>query len=85
MKRLAAFLTAVPLLVAVPAWSNQCPLLIKQLTDETAKLPATDPRLGKVKALIDEARKLHAEGSHTKSIAAADEAAKVLGITLKKN
>jgi hypothetical protein len=70
--------------LAAPAGAFQCPLLVKQLTDRVATLPPDDPKVKQAKPLIDEARKLHAEGSHAKSIAAAEEAAKVLGIQLKK-
>jgi hypothetical protein len=35
--------------------------------------------------LVDQARKLHAEGKHADSIAKVDEAAKLLGVTLKKS
>ncbi len=72
------------LVAAAPAGAFQCPLLVKQLSDAAAKLPPDDPRVKKARPLIDEARKLHAEGSHAKSIATADEAAKALGIELKK-
>jgi hypothetical protein len=75
---------ALPMMLAGPAAAFQCPLLIKQLTDQVAKLPPADPRVAKARPLIDDARRLHGEGSHAKSIAAADEAAKVLGIELKK-
>ncbi len=74
----------LPLALVAPAQAFQCPLLIKQLTDQVAKLPPDDPRVKKARPLIEEARKLHAEGSHAKSIAAADEAAKALEIELKK-
>jgi hypothetical protein len=83
--RLLAVLVLVTLAWVAPAPAFQCPLLIKQLNDQVAKLPPDDPAVKKAKPLIEEARKLHGEGSHAKSIAAADEAAKVLGITLKKN
>lgn len=71
--------------LAHPAWAFQCPLLIKQLNDQVAKLDATDPKAKQAKPLIEEAQKLHAAASHAKSVAKADEAAKVLGIELKKN
>lgn len=71
--------------LADPAWAFQCPVLIKQLNDQVAKLGATDPMAKQAKPLIEEAQKLHAAGSHAKSVAKADEAAKVLGIGLKKN
>jgi hypothetical protein len=83
--RFLAVLVLVMLAWVAPAAAFQCPLLIKQLNDQVAKLPPDDPAVKKTKPLIEEARKFHAEGSHVKSIAAADEAAKVLGMTLKKN
>ncbi len=75
----------LPVVLAGPAFGFQCPLLVKQLTDEVAKLSPDDPKVKRAKPLVEEARKRHAEGSHAKSIAAAEEAAKVLGIQLKKN
>jgi predicted PurR-regulated permease PerM len=83
--RALAIAVLVTVLLTTPAAAFQCPLLIKQLSDQVATLPADDPTVKRVKPLIEEARKLHAEGSHAKSIATAEEAAKVLGITLKKN
>ena len=83
--RILAVLVLAMLAWITPAAAFQCPLLIKQLNDQVAKLPPDDPTVKKAKPLIEEAKKLHGEGSHAKSIVAADEAAKVLGITLKKN
>ena len=82
--RVLVIAVAAIALLAGPALGFQCPLLVKQLTDQVAKLPPDDPRVKRAKPLIEEARKLHGEGSHAKSIAAAEEAAKVLGIQLKK-
>jgi hypothetical protein len=84
-----ATVAAVAVLLAVSglpssASAFQCPLLVKQLADQVAKLPPDDARVKQATPLIAEARKLHAEGSHAKSIAAAEEAAKALGIQLKK-
>jgi hypothetical protein len=76
-----ALLTAT----AGPALAFQCPLLIKQLNDQVATLRPDDPRVKPARALIEEARKLHGEGSHAKSVSKADEAAKLLGIQLKKS
>jgi hypothetical protein len=84
MRFVPIVILALPIVLVGPAHGFQCPLLIKQLTDEAAKLPPDDARVKKARPLIDEARKLHAEGSHAKSIAAADEAAGALGIQLKK-
>jgi hypothetical protein len=70
--------------LATAAVANQCPLLIKQLTDAVATRGPDDARAKTARGLIEQARKLHAEGRHAASIAKADEAAKVLGITLNK-
>jgi hypothetical protein len=72
-------------LAASPAMAFQCPLLIKQLKDHAAKLGADDARAKQARALIDEAQKLHSEASHARSVAKAEEAAKLLGIELTKN
>jgi hypothetical protein len=87
MKKPAVTLIAALALAlgASPAAAFQCPLLIKQLKDQVAKLGAGDARAKQVQALIDEAQKLHSEASHAKSVAKAEEAAKLLGIELKKN
>jgi hypothetical protein len=81
MKKL---LTAVAMvgLLAGPALANQCPLLIKQIMDATAG--KTDEASQKAVALANEAKALHDAGKHAESIAKADEAAKVIGLTLKK-
>ncbi len=62
-----------------PAWANSCPKLIKE-----AKGLLADAKLGKgdqnkVKALIDEAQKLHDSGSHGDSVKKAKEALALLG------
>jgi hypothetical protein len=69
-------------LVAGPAFANQCPLLIKQIMDATAG--KTDDASKKAVALANEAKALHDAGKHAESIAKADEAAKVIGLQLKK-
>ncbi len=71
-------------LLASPAMAFQCPLLIKQLNEAVAKMKADNPKVKQGKELIAEARKLHDTGKHSESIAKADEAAKVLGVTLTK-
>jgi len=83
VKALAIAVLALALL-ASPAMANQCPLLIKQLNDAVAKMKADDPKVKQGKELIAEAQKLHDGGKHADSIAKADQAAKVLGVTLKK-
>ena len=79
---LIALLTVA--LLATAAAANQCPLLIKQLSDAVAARAPDDARARTARGLIEQARKLHAEGRHAESIAKADEAAKVLGITLTR-
>ena len=71
-------------LLAGSAAATQCPLLIKQLTDAMAAMSPDDAKVKTARALVEEARKLHSEGRHADSIGKADEAAKVLGISLKK-
>jgi hypothetical protein len=85
--RLARSLAAATLALAAlagPAGASQCPLLIKQLKDAIAKLPAGDAKAKQAQALVDEAQKLHDSASHAKSVEKADEAAKVLGVSLTK-
>jgi hypothetical protein len=83
MKGLLIALTIVGLL-ATSATANQCPLLIKQLTDAMATMSGDDAKVKAARTLVEQAKKLHAEGRHAESIAKADEAAKLLGVTLKK-
>jgi hypothetical protein len=87
MKAMGTAMVTVALAVALagPAVGFQCPLLIKQLADQVARLKPDDAKVKPARALIEEARKLHAEGSHAKAVAKADEAAKLLGIELARN
>jgi hypothetical protein len=72
-------------LLVTSAAAFQCPLLIKQLTDAMAPMNAQDAKVKTARDLVEQARKLHAEGRHADSIAKVDEAAKLLGVTLKKS
>ena len=72
-------------LLVTPAAATQCPLLMKQVTDAMATMNAQDAKVKTARELIEQARKLHAEGRHADSIARVDEAAKLLGVTLKKS
>lgn len=83
-KTLAIAILALSVMTA-PALAFQCPILIKQLNDQVAKLDANSPKVKQAKVLIEEAQKLHSSGNHASSVAKADEAAKVLGVELKKN
>ena len=73
---------AVIAFAAAPALANQCPLLIKQIQDATAG--KTDDASKKAAARAAEAKALHDSGKHAESVAKADEAAKVINLTLKK-
>jgi hypothetical protein len=81
MKALAMGLM-VFMLAAGPALAFQCPLLIKQIQDATAG--KTDDASKRAVALANEAKSLHDQGKHAESVAKAEEAAKVINLTLKK-
>ena len=73
---------ALVLATAGAAFANQCPLLIKQISDATAG--KTDDASKKAQALAKEAKALHDAGKHAESVAKADEAAAAINLTLKK-
>jgi len=73
---------AVVGLLAGPALANQCPLLVKQIQDATAG--KTDDASKKAAAMANEAKALHEAGKHAEAVAKADEAAKVINLSLKK-
>ena len=81
MKKILMALVLV-LATAGAAFANQCPLLIKQISDATAG--KTDDASKKANALAAEAKALHDSGKHAESVAKADEAAKAINLTLKK-
>jgi len=83
MKALVMGLVGLALMVT-PAMANQCPLLIKQLSEAAQKMKADDPKVKQGTALMTEAQKLHDAGQHAASVAKAEEAAKVLGVKLEK-
>ena len=70
-------------LLASPAMANQCPTLIKQLNEAVEKTK-DKAKAKEAKTLIAEAQKLHDGGKHADSVTKCDDAAKVLGIKLKK-
>lgn len=85
MKKLMA---VVAMAVAVAfgaslAEANQCPLLIKQLKEGTAKV-SDSKKKAEVEKMIAEAQKLHDTGKHADAVKKAEEAAKVAGIKLEK-
>lgn len=83
MKELLIGLLGLALMVS-PAMANQCPLLIKQLSEAAGKMKADDPQVKRGTTLIAEAQKLHDAGRHAEAVAKAEEAAKVLGVKLEK-
>ena len=80
MKNLVMALAIVGL-VAGPALANQCPTLIKQITDATAG--KTDDASKKAVALANEAKALHEAGKHADSVKKAQEAAAAINLQLK--
>ena len=80
MKNLVMALAMVGL-VAGPALANQCPTLIKQITDATAG--KTDDASKKAAAMATEAKALHDAGKHAESVAKAQEAAAAINLQLK--
>ena len=82
MKTIAIAILAL-FLLASPAMANQCPTLIKQLNEAVEKTK-DEAKAKEAKTLIAQAQKLHDDGKHADSVTKCDEAAKVLGIKLKK-
>lgn len=84
MKKLMALFAVVMMLGAGAgvAFARECPLLIKQLKDASAKETDTKKKADADK-LIAQAQKQHDEGKHADSVKSADEAAKVLGVKLE--
>jgi hypothetical protein len=77
-----AVIVAIAFLGATVADAGQCPLLIKQLKDASAK--EKDPKKkAEVDKLTAEAQKLHDDGKHSESEKKAADAAKVAGIKLE--
>jgi hypothetical protein len=65
---------ALLLLSVQPAGARQCPKLIKEGKDLLASAKLSKGNEAKVKALLDEAQKLHDAGSHGDSVKKANEA-----------
>jgi hypothetical protein len=53
---------------AHPAWARRCPTLIKEGQQILGKVKLSKAEEDKVRALLDEAQKLHDNGSHDASI-----------------
>jgi hypothetical protein len=63
--------------------ANMCPLLVKQLNDQLAKMNADDKKVVDAKKLTAQCEQLHKDGKHADSVKKCEEAAKVAGITLQ--
>ena len=61
-----------------PLWANECPTLITQGREQVAAAKLSKANEAKVKALLDEAQKLHHRGSHDDSVKKANEALALL-------
>lgn len=81
MKRALSILGLASLLVfsVQPVWANSCPKLIKEAKGLLADAKLAKADQNKVKALIDEAQKLHDSGSHGDSVKKAKEALALIG------
>ena len=71
-------LIGILLFFAQPAWASTCPKLIQEGRETLVKVKLTKADEDKVKALLDEAQKLHDNGSHAASVKKANEALNLL-------
>ena len=81
MKTLGIALALIGL-TAGPVLASQCPLLLKQIADQTGN--RLDTGANAARELAREADALHKAGKHAESEAKADEAARAAGIKLIK-
>jgi hypothetical protein len=65
-------------LAAGPVWAFECPTLIAEGRGQLAAARLPKANEAKVKALLDEAQKLHEKGSHDDSVKKANEALALL-------
>lgn len=80
MKRLLSLLGLAGVLAfsVQPVWANSCPRLIKEAKGLLADAKLAKADESKVKALLDEAQKLHESGSHSDSMKKANQALDML-------
>jgi predicted O-methyltransferase YrrM len=69
-----ALVTILVVSVGGPAFANQCPTLIKQANDKIATMDQNSDTVKKAKELVAEADRLHKAGTHSESVAKAQEA-----------
>ena len=75
MRRALSLLGLLGLLVfsVQPVWANSCPRLIKEGRELLTKAKLAKGEEDKLKALLDEAQKLHDDGSHGDSMKKANQ------------
>ena len=80
MKKAVVIALVAVLVVAAggPAFANQCPTLIKQANDKIATMDQNSDTVKKAKDLVAEADRLHKAGTHSESVAKAQEALAIL-------
>jgi hypothetical protein len=76
----AVFGLSLAIFAVQPAWARQCPKVIKEARDLLGAAKLSQGDADKVRAMLDEAQRLHDAGSHTESLAKAREA---LGLVKK--
>lgn len=69
-----AVIALLVLAMGAPVFASQCPTLIKQANDQMASMDQNSDKVKKAKQLVAEADRLHKAGSHTESVAKAQEA-----------
>jgi len=80
MKRALAVVTCLSLVMLFqPAWSFECPSLVRDGRDLLAKASLSSKEAGEIKALLDGALKFHEEGQHADAVEKANQALKLLG------
>ncbi len=80
MKRALAAVTFLSLVMLFqPAWSFECPSLVREGRDLLAKASLSSKEAGEIKALLDGALKLHEEGQHADAVEKANQVLMRLG------
>ncbi len=81
LKQSAIAATALALMLfAAPAFAGSCPKIMKEFDAALAKSKAGGEMLSKAKTLRAEGEKLHKAGKHKESVAALQEALKIVGM-----
>ena len=80
MKRVWTLLAVISLLMlsVQPAWARTCMKLVREGRDLLAKANLAEDQSNKIKALLDDAQKLHEGGDHSDSAKKGNEALELL-------